>query len=223
MKVNRMFNHIPSSFEQAVLDDSNNQHHYITPKNDKYPSVTGMLSKTKPEKNKNSINTWRNLIGPAVADYIFEEARIIGNESHKLNENYHNNLQKKDNFRLISHAHHRNFIPFLNKVDNIRGLEIRLYSDSMKMGGSADCIAEYDGVLSVIDYKTKRSPQAESWMDDYFIQTCAYASMWEELTNEPVKQLVVLASSEKNTIQEFIKKSVDYINPLKARLAKYYN
>ena len=128
-------------------------------------------------------------------------------------------MEKHDkNFMLLSHAHHQKFIPYLNKIDIIHGIEAKLYSNVMGLAGTADCIGMYNGKLSIIDYKTKRSSQRKEWMTDYFIQTSCYARMWEELTGQKIEQLVILASSEQNTIQEFIAKSDVYKNLLDKRL-----
>lgn len=218
-----MFTHLPITVQQAELDDSGGAHHYSTPTHHRYPSVTMMVSRTKLEKDKQQLKKWRDEQGEKLADYILTESSIIGRESHELNENYLNMIDKNDDFRLISHAHFKNFRSFLNKIDNIHGIELRLFSDKFKLGGTADCIAEYNGVLSVIDYKTKRTPQKGEWLTDYFIQTTAYAKMYEELTSHKVKQLVILVSSEKNTKQEFIKKVDDYVNPFMARLNQFYS
>jgi hypothetical protein len=75
-------------------------------------------------------------------------------------------------------AHFNNLIPFLQKINDIHGTELRLYSNKMKLAGTSDCIAKYDGELSIIDYKTKRSNQQEEWMTDHFIQGTAYSEMF---------------------------------------------
>ena len=98
-----------------------------------------------------------------------------------------------------------------------------MHSDNMLLAGTADCIAEYNGILSVIDYKTKRSDQKEEWLTDYFIQCTAYAIMFKELTGIEVNQIVILVSSEKNTRAEFIKDPNDFKDQLKERLELFYN
>ena len=215
------FTHNITSIPQCILDDSNNTHIYTTPDGERLESVTKMLSMTAPQDKKAGLRRWRQKVGEEVAAYIMESARVIGVESHELNENYLNMIECTSNFHLLSHAHHRNFIPYLDKIDNICGIEVKLFSESMKLAGTADCIAEYNGILSVIDYKTKRSSQAEEWMNDYFVQTTAYAEMWKELTGQQIEQLVILASSEKNTIQEFVSMPIFHIAELNERVVKF--
>jgi genome maintenance exonuclease 1 len=93
----------------------------------------------------------------------------------------------------------------------------------MKLAGTSDCIANYDGELSIIDYKTKRSNQKEEWMTDHFIQGTAYAQMFKELTGIEAKQVVILVSSEKNSRMEFVKNTEDYKDLLTQRLNQYYD
>lgn len=206
---------------RCILDESNNTHQYLTPDNKKYPSVTTMLAKTKDPNDEKSLLEWRESIGPAVANYIMSTAAKIGRETHKLNENYINMLPNKSKFSLLSLAHHRNFIKYLNKTSNIYGVEAKLFSHKLRLAGTADLIAEYDGKLSLIDYKTKRSQQSKEWLSDYFIQTTAYSIMWEEITKSKIEQLVILVSSEQNTIQEFIETPKNYLNALDAKLIKF--
>lgn len=217
------FTHIPISIPSCNLDESNNSHVYITPTGKRLTSVTTMLNKTKSEESKEGLTKWRDIVGDKVADYIFSESAIIGTETHKLNENYMNMVENNEKYHLLSHAHHLNFIPLLDKITNVYGVEVRLFSEKLGLAGTSDLIAEYDGKLSIIDYKTKRSEQTQEWMYDYFIQATAYSIMWEELTDKKIKQLVILVSSEQNTIQEFIGVYGDYLNALNSRLIQFNN
>ena len=113
-------------------------------------------------------------------------------------------------------------IPFLKKINDIHVTELRQYSNKMKLAGTSDCIVKYDGELSIIDYKTKRSNQQEEWMTDHFIQGTAYSEMFKELTGIEIKQIVILVSSEKNTRMEFVKKTDDYKDLLLQRLNQFY-
>ena len=162
-------------------------------------------------------------IREVAAEYITSEAATIGTETHKLIENYINGVRQTDEVRLLTVAHFNNLIPFLQKIDDVHGTELRLYSYAMKLAGTSDCIAKYDGELSIIDYKTKRSNQKEEWMTDHFIQGTAYAKMFKELTGIEVKQVVILVSSEKNSRMEFVKNTEDYKDLLTQRLNQYYD
>ena len=172
-------------------------------------------------EKKESLQNWKER--EVAAEYITSEAATIGTETHKLIENYINDVRQTDEVRLLTVAHFNNLIPFLQKIDDVHGTELRLYSYAMKLAGTSDCIAKYDGELSIIDYKTKRSNQKEEWLTDHFIQGTAYAKMFKELTGIEVKQVVILVSSEKNSRMEFVKNTEDYKDSLTQRLNQYYD
>ena len=216
-----LYNHIPINFKQAKLIEKNNAHFYQTPTGEIYPSITTILQETMSKEKKESLENWKEQ--EIAAEYITQEAAIIGTETHKLIENHINEVRQMDEVRLLSVAHFNNLIPFLQKINDVHGTELRLYSNKMKLAGTSDCIANYEGELSIIDYKTKRSNQKEEWMKDHFIQGTAYAQMFKELTGIKVKQVVILVSSEKNSRMEFVKNTEDYKDLLNQRLNEYYD
>ena len=216
-----LYNHIPINFKQAELIEKDNAHFYQTPTGEIYPSITTILHETMANEKKESLQNWKEQ--EIAADYITQEAATIGTETHKLIENHINEVRQTDDVRLLSVAHFNNLIPFLQKINNVHGTELRLYSNAMKLAGTSDCIASYDGELSIIDYKTKRSNQKEEWMTDHFIQGTAYAQMFKELTGIEAKQIVILVSSEKNSRMEFVKNTEDYKDLLTQRLNQYYD
>jgi genome maintenance exonuclease 1 len=216
-----LYNHIPINFKQAELIEKDNAHFYQTPNGEIYPSITTILQNTMSNEKKESLQNWKEQ--EIASEYITQEAAIIGTETHKLIENHINEVRQTDEVRLLSVAHFNNLIPFLQKINDVHGTELRLYSDVMKLAGTSDCIANYDGELSIIDYKTKRSNQKEEWMTDHFIQGTAYSQMFKELTGIEVKQVVILVSSEKNSKMEFVKKTENYKDLLTKRLNQYYD
>jgi len=216
-----LYNHISINFKQAELIEKDNAHYYQTPRGEIFPSITTILHKTMSIEKKESLQNWKDQ--EIAADYITNEAAIIGTETHKLIENHINEVIQTDEVRLLSVAHFNNLIPFLQKIDEVHGTELRLYSYAMKLAGTSDCIAKYDGELSIIDYKTKRSDQREEWMTDHFIQGTAYAQMFKELTGIEVKKVVILVSSEKNSRMEFVKSTENYKDLLTQRLNQYYD
>jgi genome maintenance exonuclease 1 len=100
------------------------------------------------------------------------------------------------------------------KVNNVYAQECGLYSDKYMVAGRVDCIAEYDGVLSIIDFKTSRSERNDDWNESYYIQASAYAEMFEERTGTPIEQIVILVVTEDGVVQEFIKNKTDYLPKL---------
>ncbi len=215
------FNHLPINFTQSQLIEKDDGHYYQTPSGKIYPSITTMLQKTQSLEKQQSLQQWREK--EIAADYITQEAAIIGSETHKLIEDYLHGKEILEKPRLLSEAHFNNLLPFVNKIDDIHGIELRLYSDKMKLAGTSDCIAKYDGIVSIIDYKTKRSNQKEEWLTDHFIQATAYREMFRELTGIKIEQIVILVSSEKNTRTEFVKKPHDYLDALENRVSQYYS
>ena len=188
----------------------NKKRYYITPDGNKYPSITTVLS----TRNKKGLFEWRKRVGEDVANHISRTSASRGTKVHQMCEDYLNN-----NFDIEKHK--KNFLPYclfqqlstnvLCKIDNIRAQEIGLYSDKYKLAGRVDCIAEYDGVLSVIDFKTSTRERKEEYNENYYIQTSAYAEMFEERTGTPINQIVVLVVTEDGVVQEFVKDKKEYV------------
>ena len=215
------FNHIPINFTQSELIEKDDGHYYQTPSGVIYPSITTMLQKTQTLEKQQSLQNWREQ--EIAADYITQEAAVIGSETHKIIESYLNGEEILEKSRLLSEAHFNNLLPFVNKINDIHGIELKLYSDKMRLAGTSDCIAKYNGKLSIIDYKTKRSNQREEWLTDHFIQATSYGVMFKELTGIEVEQIVILVSSEKNTRAEFMKNPNDYVDLLYQRIDQFYS
>ena len=102
----------------------------------------------------------------------------------------------------------------LCNVNNIHAQEAGLYSDKYKVAGRVDCIAEYNGVLSIIDFKTSTKERNDDWNENYYIQCSAYAEMYEERTGTEIEQIVILCVTEDGTVQEFVKEKYDYLDSL---------
>lgn len=205
------------SLEQGERDD----YHQYKFGDQSYPGITGVLGKTKSEKDKQGLLNWKD--GEPHHPYITEEAMMIGTQTHKLIEDYLNNKPTEEQMDLLSYAHFERMKKFLYKINNIAAIEGFLYSKQLRIAGTADCVAEYNGNLSIIDYKTKRSDQRDSYLHDYYLQCTAYAIMWEEMTGTPVNQIVILVSSRKGQLEEFIKNPNDFKDELKERLDCYFN
>ena len=107
-------------------------------------------------------------------------------------------------------------------ITDVYAQEICLYSDKYRVAGRADCIANYQHQLSVIDFKTSTNERKDSYNENYYIQTAAYASMFEEITGQPINQIVILVVTENGTVQEFIKDKKDYIPLLEETLDEWY-
>jgi len=213
------YTHKPISFEQAKRIDEKDFRYYKTPEGDSPPSITTILSKTKPEESKDNIESWKKREGDA-AYHITKLSQIYGTSTHKAIEDTLYNKIPILTSEMVS-FHYNNLQKYLKKINNIAGIELILYSKSLSIAGTADCIAEYNGTLSIIDYKTKRKPQREEWLEDPFIQATAYSIMFEELTGIKVPQIVILESDEKGGTQEWIKNPIHYKEKLLTRIRLY--
>ena len=153
---------------------------YVTPEGNKYPSITTVLS----DRNKEGIVKWRESVGNDVANQVMRQAASRGTAVHTLIENYLNNeeLSKQDVLPVAL------FVTMKSELDNINNIRIQeggLYSDKLGVAGRVDCIAEYKGKISVIDFKTSTKEKKEEWVENYFIQGSAYCEMYEERFLQP--------------------------------------
>ena len=205
---------------EPTLLDREDGHWYQTKFDKIYPSINTILSATSSEEKQNSLKSWKE--NEPAHQYITAQAQDIGTQSHQIIEDYLSNQLSLEEFDLLPIAHFNNLKPYLENISNVTSIEQRMYSDKLKVAGTSDLIAQYNGELSIIDYKTKRKPQIDDYMYEYYIQTTCYAQMFQEVTGKKINQVVILVSSEKNTRQEFIKTCDDYIEPMRERIEKYY-
>ena len=112
--------------------------------------------------------------------------------------------------------------PYVDKIDNVHLIEKVMYSKKLTIAGQVDCIAEYGGKLSVIDFKTANKERVESWIENYFLQTTGYAIMYEELFGKPIEQVVVLIAGEDGSMTAFIKEKKDYEEKLGQSIKDFY-
>ncbi len=112
--------------------------------------------------------------------------------------------------------------PELDKINNIHAIERTLYSEYLGLAGRVDCIAEYDGELAVIDFKTSTKIKPEKWVENYFVQEMFYASAYYELTEIPVKKLITLMVTPEGEVKVFDKRNKeDYIKLLVRYIKKF--
>ena len=182
-----------------------------------YPSITTVLGIQK----KAQLQEWRDKIGENVANWEMGRAARRGKATHTLIEQYIKGLTPSERgvlplglFRLIK--------PYVDQIDNIHCLETIMYSKKLTIAGQVDCIAEYNGKLSVIDFKTANKERQESWIENYFMQTTAYAQMYEEIFGKKIEQIVILLASEDGSTQSFIKETKDYMTPLMKSIDDFY-
>jgi len=205
---------------EPTLLDREDGHWYQTKLDKIYPSISTILSATSSEEKKNGLESWKE--NEPAHEYITAQSQDIGTQSHKIIENYLSNNLSLEEFDLLPIAHFNNLKPYLENISDVTCIEQRMYSDKLRVAGTSDLIAQYNGELSIIDYKTKRKPQRDEYMYEYYLQTTCYAQMFQEVTGKKINQVVILVSSEKNTRQEFIKTCDDYVKPVNERIEQYY-
>lgn len=192
--------------------------YYVTPEGIKLPSVTTVVGAQK----KEAIMAWRRKVGEETANKISRQATQRGTNVHTLCERYLNN----DPLGQIMPDALEMFVslkPLLNRINNIHYQEQALWSHQLGMAGRVDCIAEFDGVLSVIDFKTSKKVKTVEEVEDYWWQTTAYALMYEELVGEPIHNLVVLMAVQDQPPIPMQQKTEDHIHGLVNAIKFYKN
>jgi len=195
---------------------------YKLPKTDKYyPSVTSITS----FKNAKFFKEWRTKIGEDEANRITARATQRGTAFHSIAEDYINgelDLDKYLDNNPLSVRMFQSAKDTLNRIDNIHCLESFLYSHYLGLAGRVDCIAEFDGELAVIDFKTSTKEKKEEHIENYFVQETAYAAMFLERTGIEVKKIVTLIATEEGSIQIFQKHNLDdYLQLLKSYIEEF--
>jgi genome maintenance exonuclease 1 len=182
---------------------------YFTPEGKAYPSITTMLGSL----NKKSIMAWRKRVGEEEANKISTFAATRGTAVHKLAEDYIDNVPDYDKDTM---PHNKAaFLDLKNiidqRLDNVWFQEEFLYSNKLELAGQVDCIAEFDGQLSIIDFKTSRKPKKEEWIENYFIQAAFYAAAFYETAGIIIKQCVILITVDGHEPQVFKIEPYQYI------------
>lgn len=178
---------------------------YVNENDEKYPSVTSVLS----VRGKKGIYEWRQRVGEEEANKISRKASTRGTRIHKLCEDYLLNKELPELSPLDLDTW-KKFRPIVERIDNIHFVEPFLYSNHLQMAGQCDCIAEFDGKLSIIDFKTSRRLKKHEQISNYFAQCAAYAVMYEELTGIAINRTVILIAVDGEDPQIFIEKRDNY-------------
>jgi len=189
-----MFNHVPVSLPVLDRETIDGVRYYKVPDQDEFLKLVSITSVTS-HYNREKFAKWRKKVGEKKANEITRKATSRGTDMHTLVEHY---LLNEDlpTVQPLSDYLYKIAKPTLNKIDNIHSLEGSLYSKELGVAGTVDCIAEYEGELAVIDFKTSKAPKPREWIDGYFVQAAAYACMYYELTGTPVKKLVIIMACE---------------------------
>ena len=209
-----MFNHQDVPFvpiERESIDGVRYYKVFGTEELVRMPSITSVIS----WRNRDKFKVWRKKVGEQEANNITRKATHRGTDAHTLIEEYLNNSDTFSDVLPLSQFLFKQAKPELNRIDNILCQETALYSTELGIAGSVDCIAEFDGELSVIDFKTSAKPKKREWIEDYFVQCAAYACMLYEMKGLIVKKFVIIMTCENGEVEvyeEYDKKK--YINLL---------
>ena len=202
----------------------NGVRHYVDDEYNIYHSVTRVVNHGK------DLTGWYHSMAKqynvsyeqaeAIGEYIKINAGIQGTKLHTLCEDYLNNNQVCA-ASLLPKAHFDNLKPYLDKINNIRGQEIQMFSKQLGLAGTVDCVAEYDGQLAIIDFKTSRKLKKEEWIESYYLQATAYSLMWEENTGEKIEEIRILMTAETGEAQVFESNRNNWIDKLHEKIVEF--
>jgi len=214
-----MFEHVPVELTEMKTENRNGRREYKTPEGINLPSITTVLSILSRE----SIAKWRARVGHEEANRISHRASTRGTAVHAIVEKYINNEENfKDGYTPDIISSFIDLKPILDtRIGRVYAQEAPLYSTHLGVAGRVDCVAEFDGRLSIIDFKTSLKPKRLDWIKNYFMQESAYAIMWEERTGRPITQLVTIISVDNHEPQIFIEHRDNWVRPLRETIAQY--
>jgi len=186
-----MFKHVEIDFPSLEREMIDGVRYYDTPDGQKLVSITSVIS----HRNREKFRDWRAKVGNEEANKITKQATSRGTDMHTLVEHHLKNLELPE-VQPLSDILFKQAKPDLSNINNIHAIEQSLFSKELGIAGSVDCIAEYNGELAVIDFKTSKRPKPEAWIEDYYVQCAAYACMLYEMTGIMVKKFVIIMSCE---------------------------
>ena len=212
-----MFNHVEIDYPSLTREMIDGVRYYDTPDGKKLVSITSVIS----HYNREVFREWRARVGNDEANRVTKQATSRGTDMHTLAENYLCN-RKLPPVQPLSEYLFKQAKPDIDKIDNIHAIEQSLFSNELGIAGSVDCIAEFEGELAVIDFKTSKKPKPREWIDSHFVQCAAYACMLYEMTGIMVKKFVIIMSCENGEVEiyeEYNKRK--YINLLSEYIREF--
>jgi hypothetical protein len=194
---------------------------YVTPEGKSYPSITTILG----SYNKKAIYEWRQRVGDEEANRVAAKASRRGTKLHNAVEKYLLNEVSETQYRMMMPDLKEMFTSIKDtldsKVGKIYGIEQRLYSDRLEVSGTCDCIAEWDGTLSIVDWKTSNRNKEKESIENYFMQAAAYAEMFEERTGIAIENIVVAIVVQSDAPQIFVENKYNYLDKLMSYIQGY--
>ena len=210
-----MFNHL-DGYESIKLPvkEIDGKRYYTTPEGKSYPSVTTVTGLM----NRGWLKKWRKAVGEEKANKISGKAMARGSRYHKLQEDFLNNKLTEERLKEIMPLDLMMFNQtkeLTSRMGDIYMLECSMYSDELEMAGRVDCVAEFAGKVSVIDFKTSTRVKSASQIKGYYMQETAYAKMFEERYGIPIERIVtIIAVEETGQSQLFVDHPEHWLTPL---------
>lgn len=189
-----MFTHVDLDLPKLNRKNIDGVRYYEVPDDGDLLKLVSITSVTS-HKNRQFFADWRKKVGEETADRITRQATSRGTDMHTLSEHHLKNLPLPS-VQPLSEFLFKIAKPEINKINNIHALESSLYSKVLGVAGTVDCIAEFNGELAIIDFKTSKKPKPRDWIEHYFVQCMAYGCMLYELTGLSVKKLVIIMACE---------------------------
>jgi genome maintenance exonuclease 1 len=215
----------PFKYEPVPRVEVDGKRLYLTPDGMKVPSVTTVLSATK---DKTHLIEWRKRVGDSEATRISTEAAGLGTLFHTHLENFILGKERptgNNQVRALATSMADIIIANgLSQINEVWGMEIGLYYPEL-YAGTTDLIALYKGKPAILDYKTTSKPKKREWIDDYFLQMCAYAAAHNNVYGTDINQAVIFMVSRSGEYQEFIIEGDEfthYAEMWTRRVAQYY-
>ena len=189
-----VFDHVDLDLQPLEREHIDGVRYYKIPDEEELIKMVSITSVTS-HFNKEIFVKWRKRVGNEEADRVTKAATGRGTDMHTLTEHYLKNEDLPE-VRPISDFLFKIAKGKLNKINNIYALEGPLYSKELGIAGTVDCIAEYDGELAIIDFKTSKKPKPRNWIEHYFVQCMAYGCMLYEMKGISIKKLVIIMACE---------------------------
>lgn len=182
---------------------------YRVPNGNLYPSVSTVLGRGL---DNSAIDEWRIKVGDKVADEISKRATARGTLLH---ENIENQLLGRPLTFNMFHAEERQMfkhvLPILDDIEEVIALETQLWSDKLRVAGTADCCAFYRGKWRLIDWKTSGRYKSRDDIHSYFMQCAAYAMMIFERTGIAVGDILIVMMTQDDGLLLFEESVRDWL------------
>jgi ATP-dependent exoDNAse (exonuclease V) beta subunit len=182
------------------------RHYTVDGSEEKLPSVTTVLSKTKSKEDSESIQRWIKRVGEKEADKIKNEAAARGTAMHKYLEDLILGQRSLDLTNLGQQAQRMAEVIVergLNDCSEIYGTEAVLFYPGL-YAGSCDLVAKYKDKVSIIDFKQTNKPKQREWIGDYFLQMAAYGMAHDAVYGTSIEQGVIMMCSKDGYYQQFV-------------------